>query len=282
MTDKKAPEVISEQARESLAPFIVTRAGSGLIDLFIVAALTALLALAGLSMIVNPALQQSREFYMNSGLYGENMTALELEGEQYDEVLTVFYSSNTRAVRENRLQEYLKAKADSGLFDTDGNVNSDADAGEVKEFYSQQYELAIRYLDEDPEIRALAQKGMLQVRVIIMICFLLLSIAFYLIIPLKTMRHVTLGQMVNKIKPVDYATLKEITGKQVVLRWVVFVTLYFYVPFTFAQMNGTAAIGILAALVVFNITFRNQRGIHEVLSSTMMIDIRKETGGYGE
>ena len=102
---------------------------------------------------------------------------------------------------------------------------------------------------------------------------------FYLVIPLRTERHQTLGQKVNSIRPVSAEDLFSITKKQILLRFLVFALFYFYLPLLLLFTVGAHAVVLLLLLIVFNITFKYHRGVQDLLSSTMMIDIRKENTG---
>ncbi len=262
-----------DDSRGKLVPFVISRAGGGMIDFGLTLVVTVILFT--LVFVLTPsdkgfrkAITDTRSYYQASGLYDESIRAFEYDEETYDKAITVFYQNNERAVKDGLIKEYLSAKEDLKNKDAEG----------IKAFYSEEYQKALDYLDHDPVIIELMTRGMSTLILIGFTAFTLAVIVFYLIIPLKSFRHQTLGQKINRIKPVDFNTLQGIDKKAVLLRFASYAVLYFYIPYLLFYVIGDLTVGLIAILIVFNITFKYQRGLHDLISMTMMADITKETG----
>ncbi len=282
-TENMRPEPEGD-IRDELKAYIVSRAGSGLLDLLLAAVTAVLLFLA----VFLPARKLSfytdlqdrtRAIYADSGLFGEDLDPLPYDASVYDAAIERYYSSDADAVRNGFLEEYRSAAENTGLFEQSSSsrsVRKDADPDAVQSFLSGEYETALKRFSAGAEIRRLSMRGM---SVPILIAFLALTVSlllFYLVIPLKSKQHQTLGQKINAIRPVDYSSLFSISRRQLLIRFLAYVLFYIYLPLFLLFWAGGEAILLFAFPVIFNITFKYHRGVQDLLSSTIMIDIRKE------
>ena len=172
---------------------------------------------------------------------------------------------------------FLALSAPPSLLDTAACVSRTAAAAET--FLTDEYRKACALLAKDPEVRSLSLKGMTMQLTAVFVAFSIALSAFYLVIPLCTRRRQTLGQRLNSIRPADYRTLDPASKKQVVIRFLVFAVFWFYLPAVLLFIIGGHVVVCVAALVIFNITFKYHRGIQDLLSSTIMVDARKESTG---
>ena len=268
--------------RDEWKAYIASRAGAAIADLL----LTVLTAVTLLFLLNRAVLRplgyedlrdRTRALYTASGLYDADLEELPYNAKAYDAAVTAYYASLPDGAG---ARAYRQAKADSGLFaGSDGVLREDADAAAAETFLTGEYRKAREALARDPEVRSLSMKGMTMQLTAAFIAFSIALSAFYLVIPLRTRRHQTLGQMLNSIRPADYGSLDPATKKQVLIRFLVFAVFWFYLPAVLLFIIGGHVVVCVAALVIFNITFKYHRGIQDLLSSTIMVDARKEKTG---
>ena len=266
--------------RDELKAYIVSRAGAAIADLLI----TVLTAVTLLFLINRAVLrplgyedlrERTRALYVASGLYDENLDLLPYSAETYDAAIAAFYGHCPDGA-----EAYLRAREQSGLFTApEGGLRADADAAVAETFLTGEYEKARELLAKDPEVRSLSAKGMTMQLTAVFAAFSAALAGFYLAIPLCTRRRQTLGQRINSIRPADYKTLDPASKKQVVIRFLTFAVFWFYLPAALLFVIGGHVVVCVAALVIFNITFKYHRGIQDLLSSTIMVDARKEITG---
>ena len=270
--------------RDELKAYIVSRAGSGLMDLLLAAVMAVLLFLAFFLPVrklpfYTDLQDRTRAVYADSGLFGEDLDPLPYDASAYDAALEHYYSADADAIRNGFLAEYRSSAESTGLFEQSGgsrSVRKDADPDAVQRFLSGEYETALKRFSAGAEIRRLSMRGM---SIPILIAFLTLTaslLLFYLAVPLKTERHQTLGQKVNAIRPVDYSSLFSVSRRQLLIRFLAYALFYCYLPLFLLFWAGGEAVLLFAFPVIFNITFKYHRGVQDLLSSTIMIDIRKE------
>lgn len=274
-----------DDLRKSILPFIVNRAGAGLIDLALAVILTTVfmvLAVQGINShrghienveAYKQVLEQSHLFDSDN-----EMQRYDYDRNKYEEVITYFYSNDIRALNDRMLDEYAEAKRKSALFDeTDYSLKANASEAEAETFYVAEYEKALSYFAQDPAVQALAKRTAVPWMIALIVSLTAALSIVYLAVPLITVNKVTLGQKFNRLMPVDYETLKPITNKRVVLRFLVFTVLYFFLPLRLFPIFGDQVLLLTVVLIAFNVTYKYHRGLQDLLSFTVVIDGTKRS-----
>ncbi len=283
MYKTKATSQVDEKTIERLLPYIINRAGAGLLDVVLVMIVAFVFFMFSLSGILNnqqyiDGVEQSKRIIADSHLYDSEGNTFEYDAKKYDEIITYFYSHNNKVL----LEQYNDRKQKSGLFDYDGNkyvLKEEANSDEVDKFYTVEYQQARLVLTNSTELREMSLYAINLFVTSLVICLSVSLIVFYLVIPLISKNKSTLAQSLNKIRPVDFKSFTIISNKQVFLRFLVYSFLYFYLPIYAIQMIGGHVIIIDTLLVVFNITNKYNRGLQDLLSFSIMVDSRKYEEG---
>ncbi len=195
--------------------------------------------------------------------------------ENFDEAIIYFYSTDLRALEDRKLEEYYSSKINSGLFILEGGDyvrSTDANDDKVKSFLVKEYKLALKYLQSDPEYVYCSNHSLLLAILSMMACSVISSGIFYLLVPLLTKGHCTIGQMACKLILVNMEDKKEATNKQVVYRYLVLLLTTYILPLSIMLMSTDFAglpIFINAGVICFT---KNNESFHGFFSQTKIIN----------
>lgn len=292
------------KTRSDTIPYLITRMGAGLLDLFMIFLFFIVLQTAAFYTLYEPlgyhdALNTAQNVLLDSGLYivDENNNFLTLVEEYsydeeevdseivfleqyYDVPITKFYAENSEAITANKYDTYLSAKANSTLFILEDGVyvvKEAAEISELKNFYELHYKSALAFLDKTPLYVINARK------VFIISVFSNLGAAslsfsvFYLLIPLFSKYQQTIAQRQFKIGLIDTATSTRASRKQTLLRFIVLIAFNLWVPFLiYARFAYFTVIPVLITLVTIVAT-KNKQSVHEYASKTMLVSVREQS-----
>ena len=195
--------------------------------------------------------------------------------ENFDEAIIYFYSNDARAIEDNKLEEYYTSKISSNLFALeDGKYvrTSIANDDNVKRFFVTEYKEALKYLQSDPEYIYCSNHSLLFATLSMMVCSVISSSIFYLIIPLFTKGHSTLGQMACKLILVNMEDKKDATKNQVIYRYLVLLLTSFILPISIMLVSTDffgLPIFINAGVICFT---KNNESFHGFFSQTKIIN----------
>lgn len=250
--EKRARKKVDDPAKPSL----IKRFASILLDVLMILVIVLGLQFASFNLILNPlgyiddqnyiqnSIRDSKLYVMNemgnyvtiTSKYNDTKTP----EENYDVVITYFYSTNSRAIEENKLNEYINNKIESGIFIMDnGNLvrSSTATDTRVKELLLKEYNEAIKFLKSDPDYIYASNHSLLLAVISLMICSILSTSIFYLIIPLFNRNHASLGQMICGLALVNSDDKKDATKKQVFIRYIIVLLTNFLLPISIMLLN---------------------------------------------
>lgn len=195
--------------------------------------------------------------------------------ENYDVVITYFYSTNQRAIDENKIEEYNNHKIESGNYVLDNGVivrSNTATDTRVKECLEKEYVKAIKFLKSDPKYIYSSNHSLLLAVSSLMICSVISTLIFYLIIPLFNRNHATLGQMICGLALVNDEDNKEANKKQVIIRYIIVLLTSFLLPISIMLMSIDFAgmpIFVNAGVMCFT---KNNDSFHGYFSRTKVIN----------
>ena len=137
------------------------------------------------------------QIYVDSGLYEmvegkyTKLTDSYSDGDSlvdhFDVPITHYYETDQRAISDNKLETYNERKLASEYFEmVDGEIVAKkvVDQDGLKSFFVSEYNKALNYLFDDPQIIKANNIVVNTVGLAMLVCTLISSIAFYLIVPL--------------------------------------------------------------------------------------------------
>ena len=250
-----------EKRKDVARPSLLKRIGAGILD-FIFAGLFAGAIFLLSYFTIFPSLgyqQASKEIlsaYTESTLFVQNSGSFEEITKHYDETKTPeanydkpiihYYSTDSRAIAENKLDAYNNKKLNSSFYEQN-------DAGEIvrKEgvankdvlpFLEGQYTAAVDFFYLDPVLIANTKLTYYTMSFSILIVVAISSAIFYFLIPLLMKKRQTLGYLIFKLIPVTGDDMEVPNRGMIALRSFVFVILTFISPISVSVFftNGLA------------------------------------------
>lgn len=283
----------SEKRQDGARPSLIKRVGVGLLDFAFAAIVTfALVAISYVSFFkplgydeavatVYQKHEDSHLFHMLDGKYvqivndyDENKTA----SANYDVPVTYFYSTDERAIKDNKLEKYIDAKLSSDYYTLDSENNCVLKDGvmqsSVKTFLEGEYSKAVEYFFEDPELVD-ANKAMFNIMTWTMFFSVTISSAiFYIVVPAIDKHNRTFGYMIGKMMVVSAADLKPISKGKVILRNIIFIVISYVSAVTIYMLTGSmnfVIIPLFANTIILCVTKRNY-GLHDFAVSSCVIN----------
>ena len=194
--------------------------------------------------------------------------------ENYDVPLTYYYSTNERAIEKGLLERYNTAKADSYLFEFNGESyvrSSFATDKSIRTFLENHYKSAIEFHKANPEYIKHVNHSMLVTIGTLMLNATFTSAVYFLLIPMLDKKHRSLGMMA--IRTILVTTDKKPSTKmQVALRYAALLLMNFLAPIgiylLYPEMVGIMWF-INAGIICFTPTFDS---LHGVFSKTKTIN----------
>lgn len=271
-------------------PYLFSRFGAGIIDVLLIIIVAFALELLIQITLFKPLgyykyLDTAHTILEESKLYqknGNSFEKIEYNADTYEMVITNYYSTNEDAIEYEKMQQYTQSKIDSGLFKLNENnqyvLKNDNKDSDVQQFYINQYEKALDFLNDTPEYVTSSKKSFYILLFSLLISSLISSTIFYMIIPLCRKEGETIGQIIFKICLLskDNTTVKK---SQIVLRAVVLIVINVCLPFIlYIKLSYGAFIPLFATMFMICFTKTNS-GPHDYLSSTYVIN-KKRTDGF--
>lgn len=195
---------------------------------------------------------------------------------QLDEPIIYYYSSDSRALSDRKLETYNIDKIDSGHFELVNNeltLITSLDNEKLYEFLENEYNEALNYFYSNPEY---IRNNKLSYSIILygsLIILLLSSSIYYILIPMLTKYRVTLGELFFKFALANSNTDKLATRKDVLYRNVVFIVFNILSTFLlFLVLEYIAFIPIAITILMLSFT---KKGLtpHDYMSNTYLVTI---------
>lgn len=165
---------------------------------------------------------------------------------------------------------YNEAKEESNLFDINYTLKNDSNIEEVKEFFNNEYNKALRLFNNYDDNYLDLARTITQYSIVIMISALTISsIILYLVIPLCMKNGETIGK---KLFSIGLASAKDgfkVKKTQIIIRFLVF----FLIEILLSIFTLGIPLIISFSMLVFN---KNGYSLHDYFAATICID-RKNT-----
>ena len=292
--EEKQKELLQKQ-KEDARPALLKRIAAGLLDfVFGIGIAAGLFTLAYFTIFPSIGYQSSTQFlldtYETSGLYAKNDDGSRFvpltekynddvtPEKNYDEPITHFYENNARAVLDNKSQEYINRKLDSGYYylDESGNClrKDTVPKDTAKEYLEKEYNLAVDYLFADPNVSHAVAVLTYTMPTTILIVTIISSAIFYIAIPLIDEKRRTLGYMILKLIPVTSDKLTTPSRTSIALRSSMFVIINFISAITIGLfLNGStfSFIPFLINTVILCFSHSNS-GLHDYGTKIIVIN----------
>lgn len=272
-------------------PYLITRIWSSLLDTIFAVICTVLVELAFTYTLFKPLgyfnySKEAQDALIESHLYQQKNDLVELtsvyqDGDDldalYDINITYFYSNNEYAINDNKISDYNQAKLNSKLFeDVNGNINkvNNADDTKLKTFYEDQYSKACEYLKSTPKYYNNAKKVFNLVIYSLSFSTIVGFAVVHLIIPLCRKNGESPAKIINHMAIADARDDARVKKHQIVIRYIVLVTLNFLIPIlVYAAFDYLFLIPLFATAALISITKSNV-GPHEIASQTFVVSTR--------
>ena len=300
-----------EKKKDDARPALLKRMAASVLDfIFAVALAGGLFALSYFTILPSVGYQDSAQFmmdtYSSSYLYlpktnGPGYDPLtsryndELTPEKnYDEPITKFYTTNSRAVEDNKNQEYIDRKIESNYYyinELGECVRKDGIANAtVKEYLEKEYSRAVNYLFQDPAVIKASKILSYSIPITILIVVSISCSIFYFAVPLIDEKRRTFGYMICKIMPVRSDTLVTPDRSRIALRSLIFVTVNYLSLITIGLFLGGTSYAFIPFFIntVILCFSHSNSGIHDygtkicVINESMsnaMAALKQVTGG---
>lgn len=279
--------------KERARPPLIKRVGIGLID-FLIAGVMAFgfFMIAYIAIFPSVGYQSSAQFiidsYENSHLFVVGSSGYEKITKHYDEhktpeenydvPISYFYTTNARAVADNKYEAYTTSKLATGYYELNAeNVcvrKEGVSYTVVQPILQEEYENAVRYFYDDPALIKADKTLNTTMSVSLLVVATLASALLYIVIPLVDKKNRTFAYMFFRIMPVDNKTLKLLDKKRIALRNFVFIAISFISPFTLSFLVGNFAFSFIpffinSAILCFT---TNNTGLHDMAASSIVIN----------
>lgn len=280
---------------DAAKPSLLKRIGVALLDLLFAAILAGGLFVFSYFVVFpnigyTDASQELVSAYTESHLYNiedgkfvlisESYNDSKTPEENYDIPLLSFYSENPRALAAEKLQQYHKAKLDSGFYQQDPDneyktIRIEGVSGsKAKLLLELEYNKAIDFLVEDPEIIAASQITYYTMILSILIVVSISSVTFYIVVPLIDKRRRTLAYMIGGIMPVDNKSLEPVDMSRILIRGFIFIVLTFISPITLYIWAGNMTFSFIPLFVniaILSFSHSNS-GLHDFSSRVIVLN----------
>ena len=280
---------VKEDAEKIGRPSLTRRLGSGLLDLLFVAIVfVGLMVFAAVVLFesfgyadavatINNIDKQSGLYVERDGMYlyidnaYDNTKSIE---DNYDLPISNYYSTDSRAVKADKMAEYNLAKEQSKLFDKDSNgkwTPKQADSDALRTFYQQQYASAVDFLAKDPTYVGAVNKTFQIMMSTIFVALLISTAIFYFAVPLLRKKGETLGQTICKVCLIDSRDNTPPKKTQVLLRSLAVVVINFFLPLTiYVVFSSLSLLPVIISMSVMCLTKYN-KGIQDYISQTHVV-----------
>lgn len=277
---------IEKRKNDPYRPNLLKRMGSIILDaLCIFGVIAGLFLLSYYTIFPKLGYQQImhdvHERYVASGLYvieNDNIiSAINRYDEDktpksnYDGYITYYYQNDERAIAANKFNLYCSSKLSSNLFETvDDRVveKSSSKMEDLKKFYENEYKNAVSFQEKDPYIINGGNKTLLISVGTMMVCSVISTSIFYLVIPLSLKRRVTIGQYICKFSLSNMEDKVIASRKKVVIRYFVILVFDYLLSISiyilFPSFIGLPLF-VTAAMIAFS---KNNTALHDFFSQS--------------
>lgn len=290
-SEKEAERI--ELRKEAARPALLKRIGAGLLDFLFTAIFAGLMFVFAYYVIFpNMGYQDYSEkivaAYSGSGLYISangrfnainNMYDDEKTPEEnYDEPITHFYSTNSRAIEDNKLESYEQTKLNSGYYEINGEgsiVRKEGVSTELaKEFLEARYKEAATYLFSDPAILNAYEKSRNIMLFSTLIIISIASASFYFLVPAIDKDGCSLGYVICRLIPVSSVDTNPQTKGKLMLRSLIFIAFTYLAPITLYFLANGFTFSFIpffvnTAILCFS---RSNSGLHDYATRTIIIN----------
>ena len=290
--EKKREEL--NDRKERARPPLLKRVGIGLIDLLIAGIMAfGFFMLSYVTIFPSVGYQSSAQYiidsYEKSHLFVSGTTGgydkiskhydeHKTPEENYDVPISYYYKNTTRAISDNKYEEYTTKKLNTGYYELNAeNIcvrKEGVSNATVKPILEQEYENAVSYFYKNPDLIKADKTLSMTMSLTLLIVATLSSTIFYILVPLADKKNRTFGYMIFKIMPVDNKTLKPLNKKKAALRNFVFIVISFISPFTLSFLVGNFAFSFIpffinSAILSFS---TNNTGLHDMAAGANVIN----------
>jgi hypothetical protein len=274
---------LKEEIKNAPKPYLLKRIWAGLLDfIFIVILMLGFQTLTNLVVInsnsYNDLIYQTHQMLEQSNLYeiNENGDFVEYSSEDdLNNVIYTYYSINSYAIENNKLNDYNNSKKESNLFDVDslGNyvVKSNIDLESLSLFYQSEYQAAIDFFESNPSYDKLLSKISFINLMISLSAITMATAIIYLLIPLLRKEGETPAQILLKLCIVDSRDMKQIKKWQVITRYIIILLFDYFLPVILLLQNGYfVPITIIITVGMMCIT-KNHISPHDFATQGMVV-----------
>ncbi len=194
--------------------------------------------------------------------------------ENFDVPISNFYTSDSRAILDQKYEYYCKSKLDSKLFETSSNGEIVPVVGATYEdlayFLKGEYEEALKYFYSNPDYILNSKFTYYTLIYTVLIVALISSSIYYLIIPLCLKSKVSLGEMMFKMVLVNKEKQIRANNKNVIIRYLCFASINIFAPILlYTQIPYLALIPLFITilLMAFN---KHNFAPHDYVSNTYL------------
>ncbi len=279
--------------KEKARPFLLKRIGAGFVDI-VFSLILAAGAFVFTYFVVFPhtgyddAARYVVEAYYESNLFVQGLSGYEeITGhydenktpeENYDVPITMFYTTNERAIQDKKYDEYLLAKLSSNLYviDEDGKCVRKESVSYLtaKTFLEAEYSKAVSYFDDNQELQHANYVMAMSMSVALLAVSTFGSAVFFMLVPLIDRRNRTFGYMMFKLIPTDSKLMTPIDKKRNLFRNFIFVSITFISPFTLNLLLNTLTFSFIpffvnSAILCFS---RFNTGLHDLATNVTVLN----------
>lgn len=200
--------------------------------------------------------------------------------EAYDDRIIKFYTYDARAIEFDKLTKYENAKLATSLFiknDVGEIVEKDGIEYRLfKDFYEEQYDLAVSFLNDNPKIITLANETYATMMIGLVIVLFVSTVIIYLFFPLVLKNNSTIGQLIFKIGLAKTKTNTKPGVLRIIARYIVLFVISFLAPtLIFMKWSYFSLIVVAINIIIMCIT-RSKIGFQDVVSGTYLVDLRSD------
>lgn len=289
--DGSAPKPKSKLNRP--VPYLITRIGSGFLDLLVVALLTFVFEIAWYYSIYPASgyftdVSSAHQILEDSHLYIKTSSgAYEAISSHYDKTLTpeenydtpivYYYTNEAYPISKDKLSEYNTSKISSTYYVYSGDtiVRKDgvSDEDAVK-FLKDQYDKALDFLDTNPTYVSKVNHGALITFWCLALSMTLSTSIIWLVLPLATKNRSSLFQLIFKEGLAETEDDKVAKRSRVLVRYLLILAFDFILPlFCYYQWSFVMLYTDLLDLTLECFVPKGRSG-HDLLSFTYVVSTR--------
>ena len=208
----------------------------------------------------NKILEESHLYQKNDSSY-VLLSKIYSDDELYDkidEAITYYYSTDERALTDNKLNEY-------------NDIKNTITIENKSSIYNSEYLNAISYLKSGDEYIYYSGKSYEFFSYSSLISIVIAASIIYLIIPLIKVNKVTLGQRLFKMRLADNHSHNDAKTWQIIIRSTSFILINYLIPILFYLAFGMFTLIPLFISIIMFCVIKGNRGPHDLLSFSIIL-----------